>query len=203
MWSGFEVIPPAIGDDSIIQNVELANAPSVEPRFQEQMLENTVIADLQVALSRSKSANAETPWNRAGVRRVGKPKHGGRIVAVWSGNGTRLKGFECCAEPVIERNGTGKGSFERLGVVVDSDVEHGLIDMGGEEATNIIRKRETGLERNGSDLAKVVAHGMLVQEVGGRVTVNAVHRHVEETVWPVAVTDTTNCGASPNGRASV
>ncbi len=85
VWPMLEVVAPAVGDDSAVQYVDFAHAPAVEPRFMEEVLEDSVRADLHVSNTSSKAAYAKAPRNRAGVGCMREPEDGSRIVAVGGG----------------------------------------------------------------------------------------------------------------------
>ena len=89
---------------------------------------------------------------------MGKPKHGGRAIAIELGYFTCLKRCENSRELFSERNRPSERPLYRLDVVVDPKVDGEVVDVGGEEVTNIIRKREAGSEWYRRDLAKVVTH---------------------------------------------
>ena len=49
VWSRLKVVTPTVRDNTTVQNVGLADAPAVEPRFLEVVLKDAVRANLHVS----------------------------------------------------------------------------------------------------------------------------------------------------------
>ena len=75
MGAWFKVVTPGVGDDTMLQDMELAHAPSVETLFRVEAIEYGLIADLNITNSSSDASNVGPFWDRPQVGGVGNPSY--------------------------------------------------------------------------------------------------------------------------------
>ena len=89
--AGFEVVAPSIGDYAGVRDVDLAHAPAVEACFMEEVAEDAVGTDLDVAGTGAEASHAEVTRNGTSVGGMGEPKNGGGSFVVQAGDDARLQ----------------------------------------------------------------------------------------------------------------
>ena len=67
VWPLFEVIAPSVRQDSRVNDVDLADTPTVEAFFPKEMFKNTFIADLNIAFPCSETSKTQVLWYGAEV----------------------------------------------------------------------------------------------------------------------------------------
>ena len=75
MGAWFKVVTPGVGDDTMVQDMELAHAPSVETLFRVETIEYGLITDLNIANPSSDASNMDPFRDRAQVGGVGNPSY--------------------------------------------------------------------------------------------------------------------------------
>ena len=60
MGAWLEIVPPAVGDDAGVKDVDFPDAPAIESRLEKEVFEDTIRADLHIANSSAEAAYAQT-----------------------------------------------------------------------------------------------------------------------------------------------
>ena len=141
---------------------DLPDTPPVESRFQEQVLEDAVAANLDVPHAGAKTADAEPTRYGASIGCMSKPHDGCWVVSVDCGNEARLEPLEGGAVLVGQWDGICKRSFNWPTVVIDANVEHKIVGMGANNLADLVCERKAVRHRNGAYLSDIASDGIFV-----------------------------------------
>ena len=188
MHALLEMIPPAVWNDSRVDDMKLADAPSVEPRLGEQLLEHPVVAHLDIPAAHAQASHIASGRESAGIAVMQHPAKA-RSLAVDSLDIEQLnfgEGVEY-VPPRFQgpRDAAGKPFPPRLGYAGRRG------GPGGRDDSGSCPERKIVAERHGRNLGKIAVDCCGAQELIVAMPDDAAHLNFEEPLGNVNRGNTT------------
>jgi len=196
MGTKLEIVAPAVWDYPAVDDMNLANTPTVESCFVEEVIEDIVRTYLDVAGACTKATDGQSSRYGSSIGSMGEPQNGGRAVLVRPGNHTCFQPLKYSRIVVRQGDRSSKGSHDRRVIPIEPNVEGQVIRVAGKEIPDLVRERKGWRQRDGANFANVAPYDVPVENSRSGMSGYPVYGYLEESIRPVIVREGLNGCAS-------
>ena len=198
VWPCLEVVPPGVGNEARVDDVNLADTPPIEPGFREKRIAHPFVPNLNVSGSHPKPAYPCTRWDRALIGRMRNPADRRKAIHAEGGNRDSLEFRKVIPSRRRQPDVGSERPLKRHGPRVYYHPDRNRVCLAGQKTLDVFGERKIGPHRHRTHLADVATDGHAVEHSPCCMAVDAHHPDLEEMLGMSILFDTSHRHTSPN-----